>query len=88
MCIPFNRQTCVQRQRAHHGHRLEIFNRLCTPTPCSWSGVFGGPDWLLATRRPEAAAGKTEAHRYKRVCVLNDAEIGLFRDEVAATCQP
>jgi len=38
--------------------------------------------------RPLLAEGKPEKRRYKAICVAGDSEVGLFSDEVIATCQP
>jgi hypothetical protein len=38
--------------------------------------------------RPLLAAGKPELREYKCVYVQNDAEIGLFSDEVVVNCAP
>jgi hypothetical protein len=38
--------------------------------------------------RPLLAAGKPELREYKCAHVENDAEIGLFSDEVVVNCAP
>jgi hypothetical protein len=38
--------------------------------------------------RPLLVATKPELREYKTVYVLNDAEIGLFSDEVVVNCAP
>ena len=45
----------------------------------------GGP---YIDNRPLLVATKPELHEYKAVYVQNDAEIGLFSDEVVVNCAP
>ena len=59
------------------GHRTVLFDRLCTPTPCSWNDLFAGPDRLFANRPREAAAREPEVRPYKGTCVLTNTETDM-----------